>query len=68
VQVFCGPYIPGKKERDEFNGHYQKMAEGFLSFPINLPGTGLLAISYLSPFMLQVCGMPSAPAMLLPTH
>ena len=42
--VFCGPYIPGQKERDEFNRHYQKIAEGFMSFPVNLPGTGMCRV------------------------
>ncbi len=40
-KVFCGPYIRSLAERDEFNRNYQCMVDGFLSFLINLPGTGL---------------------------
>lgn len=40
-QVFCGPYFESREQGLEFNQNYQLMAEGFLSFPIDLPGTGL---------------------------
>ena len=40
-KVFCGPYIRSLAERDEFNRTYQLLVDGFLSFPINLLGTGL---------------------------
>eukprot|EP00042_Codosiga_hollandica_P016692 m.43330 g.43330 ORF g.43330 m.43330 type:complete len:508 (+) comp46710_c0_seq1:81-1604(+) len=40
-KVFCGPYIRGKQDRDEFSYHYQRLVDGFLSFPLYFPGTGL---------------------------
>jgi cytochrome P450 family 710 subfamily A protein len=36
--VFVGPYI---EDRKKFSENYLLITEGFLSFPINLPGTGL---------------------------
>ncbi len=39
--MFCGPYIRGLAERDDFNRTHQLLVDGFLSFLINLPGTRL---------------------------
>jgi sterol 22-desaturase len=40
-KVFCGPYIRNTQERDNFSYHYQRLVDGFLSFPLYFPGTGL---------------------------
>lgn len=39
--VFIGPYLPSPAERDEFCHNYLLMTEGFLSFPLAFPGSGL---------------------------
>ena len=39
--VFLGPYFSTAAERAEFCDDYLLMTEGFLSFPIAFPGTGL---------------------------
>ena len=39
--VFIGPYLTTKEMRDEFCHNYLLLTEGFLSFPIALPGSGL---------------------------
>lgn len=36
--VFVGPYLEAP---EAFSGYYLQMTQGFLSLPINLPGTGL---------------------------
>jgi len=38
--VFVGPYLT-PEEMGSFHQDYQRMNEGFLSFPLNLPGTAL---------------------------
>ncbi len=39
--MFIGPYLTTAAERDEFCHNYLLLTEGFLSFPLALPGTGL---------------------------
>lgn len=38
--VFVGPYL-SEYQRQEFADNYLKLNEGFLSFPLNVPGTTL---------------------------
>lgn len=40
LSVFIGVYLEGKSElREDIIRNYRKVTEGFLAFPINLPGT-----------------------------
>lgn len=39
--VFIGPYLTTATDREEFCHNYLLLTEGFLSFPLALPGTGL---------------------------
>eukprot|EP00160_Parvularia_atlantis_P016449 Unigene5221_Nuclearia_a/m.16029 Unigene5221_Nuclearia_a/g.16029 ORF Unigene5221_Nuclearia_a/g.16029 Unigene5221_Nuclearia_a/m.16029 type:complete len:485 (-) Unigene5221_Nuclearia_a:95-1549(-) len=41
-EVFVGPYLDDMT-REKFNNHYLTMTNGFLTMPINLPGTALHA-------------------------
>lgn len=38
--VFVGPYLT-ETQRKEFADNYLKLNDGFLSFPLNIPGTTL---------------------------
>ena len=39
--VFIGPYLPTAAAGEEFCHNYLLMTEGFLSFPLAVPGSGL---------------------------
>ncbi|GIL60159.1 hypothetical protein Vafri_14781 [Volvox africanus] len=39
--VFVGPYLDDPQERDQFSAAYRAMTDGFLTFPLLLPGTGV---------------------------
>jgi len=41
ISVFVGPYLPEGPRRDVFVNAYRTLTDGFLSFPINLPGFAL---------------------------
>lgn len=40
-EVFVGPYLDNAEERAAFSDAYRAMTDGFLAFPLLLPGTGV---------------------------
>ncbi|KAG2439008.1 hypothetical protein HYH02_006537 [Chlamydomonas schloesseri] len=40
-EVFVGPYLDDPVEREKFSDAYRAMTDGFLAFPLLLPGTGV---------------------------
>lgn len=40
-KVFAGPYLEDPVEREKFSEAYRAMTEGFLAFPLCVPGTAV---------------------------
>ncbi|KAK9823344.1 hypothetical protein WJX72_002058 [[Myrmecia] bisecta] len=40
-EVFAGPYLTDPEEREKFSDAFRHMTDGFLAFPICLPGTAV---------------------------
>lgn len=40
-EVFVGPYLDNPEEREKFSAAFMDMTQGFLAFPLCLPGTAV---------------------------
>ena len=40
-EVFAGPYLDNPEEREKFSAAFMDMTQGFLAFPLCVPGTAV---------------------------
>lgn len=40
-EVFAGPYLNNASEREKFSSAFMDMTQGFLAFPLCVPGTAV---------------------------